>query len=75
MVDVPEKELRRMDRFVQFAVVAADRAIKQCGLDTKAGDQTRRGVLVGSAASGACTRSRSSTARCSNAAPGGSARS
>ena len=52
MVDVPEKELRRMDRFVQFAVVAADRAIKQCGLDTKAGDQTRRGVLVGSGIGG-----------------------
>ena len=52
MVDVPEKELRRMDRFVQFAVVAADRALKQCGLDVRAGDATRRGVLVGSGIGG-----------------------
>ena len=52
MVDVPDKELRRMDRFVQFAVVAADRALKQSGLDLKAGDATRRGVLVGSGIGG-----------------------
>ena len=52
MVDVPEKELRRMDRFVQFAVVAADRALQEAGLDSKSGDPTRRGVLVGSGIGG-----------------------
>ncbi|MEM9703284.1 MAG: beta-ketoacyl synthase N-terminal-like domain-containing protein, partial [Planctomycetota bacterium] len=52
MVDVPDKELRRMDRFVQFAVVAADRALKESGLDLQAGDATRRGVLVGSGIGG-----------------------
>ncbi|QDT17975.1 3-oxoacyl-[acyl-carrier-protein] synthase 2 [Alienimonas californiensis] len=52
MVDVPEKELRRMDRFVQFAVVAADRALKEAGLERDSGDATRRGVLVGSGIGG-----------------------
>ena len=55
MVDVPEKELRRMDRFVQFAVVAAHRAMEMSGLDLRGdgpGDPARRGVLVGSGIGG-----------------------
>ena len=47
-----EKELKRMDRFVQFAVVAADKAIRQCGFDFGTGDPYRHGVLVGSGIGG-----------------------
>ncbi len=47
-----EKELKRMDRFVQFAVVAADKAIRQCGFDFSSGDPYRHGVLVGSGIGG-----------------------
>ena len=47
-----EKELKRMDRFVQFAVVAADKAIRHCGFDFSTGDPYRHGVLVGSGIGG-----------------------
>ena len=47
-----EKDLKRMDRFVQFAVVAADKAIRQCGFDFNTGDPYRHGVLVGSGIGG-----------------------
>ena len=47
-----EKELKRMDRFVQFAVVAADKAFRQCGFDFGTGDPYRHGVLVGSGIGG-----------------------
>ena len=51
-LDVPVRDLRRMDRFVQFALVAADKAIRQSGLDLTAGDPYRHGVLVGSGIGG-----------------------
>lgn len=51
-VAIPAKELRRMDRFVQFAVVAADKAIRQSGIDFSDGDPYRYGVLVGSGIGG-----------------------
>ena len=47
-----EKELKRMDRFVQFAVVAAEKAIRHCGFDFKTGDPFRHGTLVGSGIGG-----------------------
>ena len=47
-----EKEVRRLDRFVQFAMVAAQQAINQSGLDFKSGDPYRHGVLVGSGIGG-----------------------
>ena len=47
-----EKELKRMDRFVQFAVVAAEKAIRQCGFDFSTEDPYRHGVLVGSGIGG-----------------------
>jgi 3-oxoacyl-[acyl-carrier-protein] synthase II len=47
-----EKELKRMDRFVQFAVVAADKAIKHSGIDFETGDPYRHGVLIGSGIGG-----------------------
>jgi len=51
-VAIAAKELRRMDRFVQFAVVAADKAVRQSGIDFAEGDPYRYGVLVGSGIGG-----------------------
>jgi 3-oxoacyl-[acyl-carrier-protein] synthase II len=49
------KDARRMDRFAQFAVVAAQEACKQAGFDPKAMDQYRTGVIVGSGVGGVIT--------------------
>lgn len=45
------KEHRRLDRFSQFAIVAAREAVSQAGLDIAA-DPTRVGVMIGSAMGG-----------------------
>jgi len=42
------KECRRMDKFVQFAVVAARESVKDAGLDFEKEDRNRIGVFVGS---------------------------
>lgn len=49
---IPERDLRRLDRFVQFALYGAHKAVRQSGLDMTAGDPWRRGVLVGSGIGG-----------------------
>ena len=46
------KEMRRMDRFVQFAVYSAKMAIEDAGLDISKEDPYRIGVLVGSGIGG-----------------------
>ena len=46
------KEAKRMDRYTQFAVVAADEAVKDSKVSTKNTDPYRYGVIVGSAAGG-----------------------
>lgn len=46
------KEAKRMDRYTQFAVVAADEAVKDSGVNTENTDPYRYGVIVGSAAGG-----------------------
>ncbi len=46
------KEAKRIDRFTQFALVAADEAIKDAKLDTIEIDPYRIGVIVSSAAGG-----------------------
>jgi 3-oxoacyl-[acyl-carrier-protein] synthase II len=51
-IDLAAKELRRQDRFVQFAVVASHKAIRQSGIDFKQGDPYRYGVLIGSGIGG-----------------------
>ncbi|MFQ5733167.1 MAG: beta-ketoacyl-ACP synthase II [Planctomycetaceae bacterium] len=51
-VDVANKELRRLDRFCQFAMVSADRAIRDSGIDLTLGDAFRHGVLIGSGIGG-----------------------
>jgi 3-oxoacyl-[acyl-carrier-protein] synthase II len=47
-----DKDIKRIDRFVQFAMVAAAKAIQQSGIDLGAGDPYRHGVLVGSGIGG-----------------------
>src|SRR5574344_731629 len=49
---IDPKEAKRMDRFTQFAIVAADEAIKDSGLDNAGYDPYKVGVIVGSAAGG-----------------------
>lgn len=46
------KDARRMDRFTQFAMVAADEAIADSGIDEADIDPYRIGVIVSSAAGG-----------------------
>jgi 3-oxoacyl-[acyl-carrier-protein] synthase II len=47
-----DKEVRRLDRFVQFAMVAAHQAIAQSGMDFSVGDPYRYGTLIGSGIGG-----------------------
>ncbi len=49
------KEARRMARFQQFAVIAADEAIADAGLDFGEGEADRIGVIVGSGIGGLYT--------------------
>ncbi len=46
------KEVRRLDRFVQFALVGAHKAVEQSGIDFSSGDPYRYGILVGSGIGG-----------------------
>ena len=46
------KEAKRMDRYTQFAIVAANEAIKDSGIDEANIDPYRIGVIVSSAAGG-----------------------
>ncbi|WP_458118810.1 beta-ketoacyl-ACP synthase II [Paenibacillus sp. Z6-24] len=46
------KEARRMDRFTQFAIAAADQAIQDAGLDMDQVNRERVGVYVGSGIGG-----------------------
>lgn len=46
------KEARRMDRFSQFAVAAAEQALADAGLDLDQADRERIGVYVGSGIGG-----------------------
>lgn len=49
---IGKKENKRLDRFSQFALVAADEAIKSAGLDLDNMDRNRIGVIVGSGIGG-----------------------
>ncbi len=49
---MPAKEARRMDRYEQFAVVAAQEAINHAGLNPSEMEQERVGVVVSSAIGG-----------------------
>lgn len=52
---IDPKEAKRMDRFIQFAIVASDEALKNSGLDLENEDKTRIGVVAGSGAGGFMT--------------------
>lgn len=47
-----KKEAKKMDRFIQFGLIAANEAVKDSGLDTEAIDQDRFGVVVSSGIGG-----------------------
>lgn len=47
-----KKEMRRFDRFTQFAVVAADEAVKMSNLNLDEIDKERFGVIIGSGIGG-----------------------
>ena len=49
---IDPKDAKRMDRFTQFAIVAADEAIEDSGIDNANIDPYRIGVIVSSAAGG-----------------------
>lgn len=51
-MDLLEKEVRRLDRFVQFGMAAAQKAITDSGIDFTTGDPYMHGVLVGSGIGG-----------------------
>ena len=49
---IDKRESKRMDRYCQFALAAADEAVKDSGLDLESIDKFRFGVLVGSGIGG-----------------------
>ncbi len=49
---VDRKEVRKMARFIQFAIAASDFALQAAGLDVRSGDPTRVGVYIGSGIGG-----------------------
>ena len=51
-VALDKREARKMDKYCQYAMVAADEAIKNSGLDLEAIDSERIGVVVGSGIGG-----------------------
>ncbi|MBM80974.1 MAG: beta-ketoacyl-[acyl-carrier-protein] synthase II [Planctomycetaceae bacterium] len=51
-LDIDGKEVKRLDRFCQFALVAAAKAVTQAGVNFEEGDPFRNGVLVGSGIGG-----------------------
>ena len=52
---IDKKEARKMDRFTQFAVVAATEAVKNSGLDMEKEDPWRVGCITGSGIGGMLT--------------------
>jgi 3-oxoacyl-[acyl-carrier-protein] synthase II len=49
---IDRKDAKRMDRFVQFAVVAAHESIQNAGLNLESIDRSRAGVIIGSGIGG-----------------------
>lgn len=49
---IDKKEAKKMDRFIQLGIIAANEAVKDSGLDTNVIDQTRFGVVVSSGIGG-----------------------
>lgn len=49
------KEAKRMDRYCQFAIAAAEEAVKDSGLDLESINKERMGVIIGSGIGGLAT--------------------
>lgn len=49
---INKKDLKRMDRFVQLAVVASGQAIKDAGIDLEKEDRNRIGCIIGTGIGG-----------------------
>jgi 3-oxoacyl-[acyl-carrier-protein] synthase II len=58
---VEKKDVKKMDRFIQFAVAAADFALQDSGLKVDAGNNEMVGVYVGSGIGGFATIEREHT--------------
>jgi len=58
---VEKKEVKKMDRFIQFAVAAADLAVADSGLEIEAGEAEQVGVFIGSGIGGFATIEREHT--------------
>ena len=54
-VAIDKREARKMDKYCQYAMVAADEAIKNSGLDLETIDKERLAVVVGSGIGGLST--------------------
>ena len=54
-VAIDKREARKMDKYCQYAMVAAEEAIKNSGLDLEAIDKERLAVVVGSGIGGLST--------------------
>ncbi|MCG1012868.1 beta-ketoacyl-ACP synthase II [Tepidanaerobacter sp. GT38] len=52
---IEKKELKRLDRFTQFAISATKMALEDSALDLSAADRTRVGVILGSGIGGTIT--------------------
>jgi 3-oxoacyl-[acyl-carrier-protein] synthase II len=49
---IPKRQLRQMDLFIQYAIAAADMAVKEAGLDQDKPDPNRWGCYVGAGMGG-----------------------
>lgn len=52
---IDKKEAKRMDRYTQFAVIAAEESIKDSNLDFNTLNKERIGIMFGSGIGGLCT--------------------
>ena len=59
---VGRKDVKKMDRFIQFAVAASDMAVKAAELPTPVADAQRTGVIIGSGIGGFTTIEKEHTA-------------
>ncbi len=50
-----KKDLKKVDRFIQFAIAAADLALQDASLDVRKSDPLRTGVFIGSGIGGFAT--------------------
>jgi len=55
MYKIPPKEIRRLEKFVQYSIAASTQAIADAGLDLDKEDRTRIGVIIGSGIGGLYT--------------------